>query len=111
MKRFFLAILAVAVLSLSTAQTPLGKVTLEWDPNTEEGVLDYKVYEKLSEDVYQYRMTVTHPMVRATLVGVVPGAHTFVVTASNAQAESEKSEPASTPPIAGAVENIRKFLQ
>ncbi len=96
---FLLAAFALAPL-LSAAD-----VSLEWDSSSLPGtVTKYTVYEKVAGAwVKKGESTTT----KYTVTGVVPGVHTYAVTATGPWGETAKSNEQSTPPPANPPTNLR----
>lgn len=90
--KILLAIL-LAIASSASAAT----VTLTWDPNpAADQVNKYSVYEETAPG--QFTKISDTPSTTITIPNVIVGTHVYRVTASNVWAESQKSDPVSTPP-------------
>ncbi len=100
MKKYIL-ILAILLAGLTAKAAD---ITLAWDANAAvEQVTSYKLYEKLPTGVDKLLGTSTLPTIK--IIDVVPGEHSYYVTAVNLWSESGKSNSVSTPPIASSPKN------
>ena len=72
-------------------------VMLSWDANNPaEKVTEYRVYEQQGTNWVKVGGTTN---IFTTLTNVLPGVHTYAVTAANMWEESQKSVPVTSPPI------------
>lgn len=109
MKKTLMTIGWVLICACAMAQVP--KVTLAWDPNpAEDQVSKYVLYEKVGEiwtKVVEIPPTACGATeCRWTLTDVVPGKHTYALTAANLWGESGRSNEVSTPSVATVPRNL-----
>lgn len=99
-KLITLALIALGAISLNAAT-----VSLNWTDNpVAQGVTGYTVYEDLGGGNFiEIMVSATS---NADIVGVVPGVHTYVVTADNVWGESAKSSGVTTPLAATAPQGL-----
>jgi len=92
-----LAILGVASLSAAT-------VDLDWDDNPAgEGISNYIVYE---DNGGSFSAVTSSQISEVSILAVVPGVHTYVVTAINVWGEGPQSDSVTTPSAASAPQGL-----
>lgn len=87
----------------ATATVQAATMQLEWDPSpSAEQIGGYNVYVD--------GVKTTSTKTTSADVTVNPGTHSFYVTAFNDWGESVPSNVITTPPVAGAVKNLKKIV-
>lgn len=92
-------LLTLALIAISAASLSAATVSLDWSDNpTSQGVTGYTVYEDNGDGTFD--VVATSVTSDADVAGVVPGVHTYVVTAGNVWGESGASNAVTTPEAA-----------